>query len=233
MNWNELVLQCCERVGPDFWAEPFNAVSNGAFLIAAGFALALWRRCGRRDLPALFLILIAFAVGAGSFLFHTFAVRWAWLADVVPIGLFIAGYLVLALVRFLGLGLLGAILWLAAFEALSVGAIRAFPPDFLNRAAGYLPAIAGLVVIGGLVMARRYGDAPNQRFAPERDRATGRALFLAAGLFTLSLAFRVIDLPICQAFPIGTHFVWHLLNALVLYVLLRAAIVHAGKTPVP
>jgi hypothetical protein len=233
MNWNQLVLQCCERIGPGFWAEPINAVSNVAFLIAAGFALALWRRSGGRDLPALFLILIAFSVGIGSFLFHTFAVRWAWLADVVPIGLFIAGYLLLALRRFLGLGLLGAILWLAVFEALSVGLIRAFPPEFLNRAAGYLPAIAGLVLIGGLLMARRYGAGTNRRSAPERDRATGRALFLAAGLFALSLAFRVVDLPICPAFPTGTHFVWHLLNALVLYVLLRAAIAHAGKAPAP
>jgi hypothetical protein len=231
VNWNELILQCCERVGPGFWAEPFNAVSNVAFLIAAGFALALWRRSGSRDLPALLLILVAFSVGIGSFLFHTFAVRWAWLADVVPIGLFIAGYLVLALMRFLDLGLFGAILSLAVFEALSVGAIRAFPPEFLNRAAGYLPAIAGLVLIGGLLMARQYGDGRSPRCAPERDRATGRALFLAAGLFALSLAFRVVDLPICPAFPTGSHFVWHLLNALVLYVLLRAAIIHAGKAP--
>jgi hypothetical protein len=80
-------------------------------------------------------------------------------------------------------------------------------------------------------MARRYGTGTNRRSVPERDRATGRALFLAAGLFALSLAFRVVDLPICPAFPTGTHFVWHLLNALVLYVLLRAAIAHAGKAP--
>ena len=225
MNWNELVLQCCERVGPGFWAEPVNAVSNAAFLIAAGFAYMLWRRRGGRDLPVFALILVTFTVGIGSFLFHTFAVHWAWFADVVPIGIFIAGYLVLALRRFLGFGLVGAILWLIAFEAISAGFIRAFPPEFLNRAAGYLPALAALVLIGGLLTMRSYRAGSEAGRAPlrERDRAAGRAFILAAGLFALSLVFRVVDLPICEAFPTGTHFIWHIFNALVLYVLLRAA----------
>ncbi len=235
MNWNELVLQYCERAGPGFWAEPINAVSNLAFLIAAGFAFTLWHRRGDRDLPALVLILVTCTVGIGSFLFHTFAVRWAWVADVVPIGIFIAGYLVLALCRFLGFGLIGAILWFIAFEATSAGFIRAFPQEFLNRAAGYLPALAALVLIGGLLTARSYraeSDAARTSMR-ERDRAAGRAFFLAAGLFTLSLAFRVVDLSICEVFPTGTHFIWHIFNALVLYVLLRAAITYgeAAKAP--
>lgn len=35
----------CERLGPSFWAEPFNAVTNASFLIAAWFA---WRLIGHR-----------------------------------------------------------------------------------------------------------------------------------------------------------------------------------------
>ena len=31
----------------------------------------------------------------------------------------------------------------------------------------------------------------------------------------------------CGSFPLGTHFLWHSLNGLVLYLLLRAAIKHA------
>ncbi|PWT93645.1 MAG: hypothetical protein C5B56_00365, partial [Proteobacteria bacterium] len=50
------------------------------------------------------------------------------------------------------------------------------------------------------------------------------AIGLAAGLFCVSLVFRTIDRTICGAFPLGTHFVWHMLNAVVLFVLLRAAI---------
>src|SRR5688572_30818678 len=78
----------CERSGPEFWAEPLNAVSNVSFLIAAFFA---WRSANRhsRLLPEL-LVLIALAatVGVGSFLFHTFATLWAMYLDVIPILLF-------------------------------------------------------------------------------------------------------------------------------------------------
>jgi hypothetical protein len=37
-------------------------------------------------------------------------------------------------------------------------------------------------------------------------------------------AFRSVDLALCATFLLGMHFVWHLLNATVLHVLLRAAI---------
>ena len=44
-------------------------------------------------------------------------------------------------------------------------------------------------------------------------------------LFAISLFFRTIDRAICPAFPLGAHVLWHLLNACVLWLLLRAAIV--------
>jgi hypothetical protein len=47
---------------------------------------------------------------------------------------------------------------------------------------------------------------------------------LAAAVFVISLAFRTVDRAVCGTFPLGTHFIWHLLNAVVLFVLLRAAI---------
>jgi hypothetical protein len=37
-------------------------------------------------------------------------------------------------------------------------------------------------------------------------------------IWTFSLAFRTMDLPIClYTHHLGTHFMWHLLNAIVLY----------------
>jgi hypothetical protein len=32
----------------------------------------------------------------------------------------------------------------------------------------------------------------------------------------LSLAMRILDTPLCDAVPIGTHFLWHVLNAIML-----------------
>jgi hypothetical protein len=49
----------------------------------------------------------------------------------------------------------------------------------------------------------------------------------AAALFFVSLAFRTVDRAICGVFPLGAHFVWHLLNAVVLWLLLKTAITHA------
>jgi hypothetical protein len=41
-------------------------------------------------------------------------------------------------------------------------------------------------------------------------------LLAGAVLFAISLAFRTADLEICATLPIGTHFLWHLLNGAVL-----------------
>ena len=61
-----------ERSGdPTFWAEPLNALSNASFVIAAAFALEL--AISKRALKpsTLALILLAGAIGCGSFFFHT------------------------------------------------------------------------------------------------------------------------------------------------------------------
>ncbi len=61
----------------------------------------------------------------------------------------------------------------------------------------------------------------------------GRALLLAACLFGLSLTFRSLDDALCPSWPVGTHFLWHMLNALVLGLLMRAAIIHSSRRRPP
>ena len=61
------------------------------------------------------------------------------------------------------------------------------------------------------------------------QRGTAQALAVAALLFAISLVFRTIDRAICPAVPLGAHFLWHMLNACVLWLLLRAAIVAAAR----
>jgi hypothetical protein len=221
MNLSDFAGRYCERAGPGFWDEPLNAISNIAFILAALAAFNLWRRQGARDYPALALIASGFSVGIGSFLFHTHTTHWTWLADVIPIAIFIGGYLLLTLYRYLGLRLTVSIGLLAAYEALTVGILRLVPPAFLNRATGYLLALAALLVTGGPLYFRKRSTA--------RQREAGRALLLAAVLFGFSLFFRTIDLAVCRALPSGTHFLWHVFNALTIYVLLRAAILHGPR----
>jgi hypothetical protein len=128
--------------------------------------------------------------------------------DVGPIGVFIYSYFLFALRRFLLLSWPVALVIFAGFVALSFGLAAYVPRTFLNGSAGYFPALAALIIIGWLI----------------RERAAGRALLIAAAAFIASLFFRIIDLDICGAFPTGTHFLWHILNAVVLYAVLRGAL---------
>ena len=69
MDWLAAVDGYCERLGPGLWAEPVNAVTNAAFLVAA--AVMWWRCAGLWWSRALCAVLAAIGVGSG--LFHTFA----------------------------------------------------------------------------------------------------------------------------------------------------------------
>lgn len=217
MAWTDPIDAYCERLGAGFWAEPLNAWTNLAFLVAALLAFRLWLRldraaldhCRRRDLPSLVLVALVGVIGVGSFLFHTFADHWSVLADIVPIGLFIYAYLALALRRFAGLARWKALLGTALFAGASVLVETVLEPA-LGGSAAYAPALLALFGLGGWLIAA--------------GRPAGR-LVLGAGLvFAVSLTLRTLDGPLCAAVPIGTHFLWHLLNAATLGLLLLAAI---------
>jgi hypothetical protein len=57
-----------------------------------------------------------------------------------------------------------------------------------------------------------------------RTTRAGRMMLAAAAVFAVSLTFRTVDLAVCASLPLGTHAAWHTLNAVVLYLLVRAAI---------
>lgn len=205
----------CERVGPGLWAEPLNAVTNLAFILAGILLVAALRRAdpaARRDPAILALVTLVFLVGIGSGLFHTFATRWAVLADVIPVALFILLYMYLALSRFVALSLRGAL----AGVAVVLGLVVVMPLVFGFSVSTYGVALAAMLGVGGfLYVARRH--------------PAGRPILAAAGVFALSLAFRTADLPLCAALPIGTHFLWHVLNAVVLYSLTRTMMAEGVK----
>jgi len=197
----------CERSDASLWAEPANALTNAAFVVAAAAAFVAWRRAGGRDWPALALIVVVAAVGLGSFTFHTVATQGARLADVIPIAIFIYGYLLLALRRFLHLSVGVALAIVVGYAAGAQALAWLAPPRALNGSIGYVPSLVAMIAIARVTRGQTRGG-----------------LALAVMIFTVSLALRTIDLAACEIFPIGTHFLWHLLNAVVLYVLMRTAI---------
>jgi hypothetical protein len=112
----------CERLGPEFWAEPVNAVTNAAFFLAATL---MWRRWPDEPL-ARALSAVLFVIGLGSFLFHTFATPWAAAADTLPILLWILLYVYSAHRRVWGQGP-----WLSLlFAALTIPWLALLTPVF-------------------------------------------------------------------------------------------------------
>ncbi len=97
-------------------------------------------------------------------------------------------------------------------------------PAALTGGVGYLAVLAALTLLGGW-LAWRTGS-------PER-RAAGRAHLVAATIFAAALVFRTIDLAACAAFPIGTHFLWHLLTALTVALLLLTLAAPRARPPRP
>jgi hypothetical protein len=212
MDWTRQIDNYCERLGPGFWAEPWNAVTNIFFIAAAVAGYAYAARQEKLDLPLVILITITTMVGIGSFLFHTYATLWALIADVIPIQLFILFYFLLAMRRFAGMAWWGAGLATVAFVAFSVlggGAMSDLLGDGLNGSEGYLPPLAALLAVGAaLYVAGRTG--------------AGASLLVAGVIFAVSLSFRTVDMAVCSAVPLGTHFMWHTLNGVLLGVLLVA-----------
>lgn len=217
MDWFRSVNSYCERTDASYWSEPVNALTNAAFLVAAALSWRLAARAGDRAGQVLAAILAV--IGIGSFLFHTHAQIWAMTADVVPIQVFILVYLALATVRFFAAPWWAGVLAAAAFVPLAAGAapLIAAAVGPLNGSVSYVPVPILILAYAGL-LARR---------AP----ATARGLAIGAGLLAVSLFFRTIDEAVCGAFPLGTHFLWHLLNAAMLGWMIRVFVAAQRRRP--
>ncbi len=212
MAWTTQVDDYCERIDPSFWAEPLNAISNGGFIIAAFLA---WRMASDAvDWGPKLLALILAAIGIGSFTFHTFATSWAEAADVGPITAFILAYVYLTITRYLNQPFWAGLLAIAAFFPFSIylGKAVASQTGTLNGSIDYVPVVVLIFAFATLTWKAK----------PE----TGRDLLIGAGILTVSLIFRTLDASICPSFPTGTHFIWHFLNAILLWWMIRALIRH-------
>ena len=200
----------CERVAIGLLGEPLNAISNVAFFVAAEMSRRQLRRHGQTIVPAAILA----AIGLGSSLFHTFATQWAEWSDAVPIFAFQLTFLWLYLRDCVALARRERIVALAAFSAAT--AIASAFPHIAHGSLAYLPSVLVLLMLAG--------------WASENRQSEFKQLNQAARLFGISLIVRTIDIPLCVWWPWGTHFVWHLLNATVLYLLLTA---YASAAPQP
>ncbi|WP_341368742.1 hypothetical protein [Yoonia sp. BS5-3] len=198
MHWFDHFDGYCERTDFTYWSEPINALTNLAFIIAA---VIMWRRSAGL-VSARVLCGILFAIGSGSYLFHTHATGWALLADVAPIGLFILAYIFVINRDVLGWSWWAALLGTLAFLPYAYIAV-----PVLNR-------------VPFLAISNFYWTVPILilAYVPFLPKGTGlaRGFAIGAGVLCLSITLRSVDELWCAQLPLGTHFLWHCLNAVML-----------------
>jgi hypothetical protein len=199
----------CERAGEaGAWGEPINLITNFFFIMAAiavGRALLRQSPSGK-TLDLWLLTATLFAIGVGSGLWHWRPSQATLLMDVIPITLFMNIYLLSALRRLFNLSWGGVVAWWLVYVGVTLVGQKTLPADMLHGTVMYLPTYATMLALAvGLV---------------RKNAALGKAFWLITAVWTLSLIFRTIDLDICASLWVGTHFLWHTLNAWVLWRLL-------------
>ncbi|HET7715230.1 MAG TPA: ceramidase domain-containing protein [Bauldia sp.] len=205
----------CERTSDALDAEPLNALTNIGMLVAAFAAMRLQRRRPNRDAAGLIVAMVTAIVagGVGAFLFHTTAAVWAVVLDMLPFLIFMLLVLWLTLTRFFGWTAAMAAAGIAAFIGVMVGGGMLIPQGFVPAGAYYLPPLAVLSVVGVVLLLRRSPAGPSY--------------FSAALVFAAAFTARELDGPLCETIPVGTHFLWHLLAAVLAFILIRAAVLYA------
>ena len=205
----------CERTDASFWAEPVNALSNLAFILA-GLLITTHKQPPARALGILIML-----IGLASFLFHTFANRLTGFLDVLFIGVYLVVY---------------AWLWpkwitqsSVTIRAVSVTALLALIGIAVLAVAVVKTTVPGLPP-GSYLGAWFYVIALATLSASVTPRATVW-LWVTAGLFLVSLTARQLDLPLCERTG-GTHWVWHVMNAVVLYASAKALLIGANRQPI-
>ena len=218
MDWFRQVNSYCERTDFTYWSEPINALTNLAFVVAGLWAWRMAARADDRGGQALSVILVL--IGIGSWLFHTHAQIWAMMADVIPILVFILAYVHLATVRFFALPVWAGIAAVVLYIPYSAAFGLIFEPlvGSLNGSMSYMPVPVLILGYAAVLRGRRPG--------------TARGLAIGAGILFVSLFFRTIDRSICASLPLGTHFLWHILNAVMLGWMIRV-MVRDRTPPVP
>jgi len=224
MGWTTPIDIYCERTAVGLWNEPFNELSNIAFLLAAWWGYRTARDMGRLTFMNWVAIVLAGAIGIGSLLFHTFANAWSELADVIPIWTFVF-WMILSIIVTMSdsnvwralfgavkvLAIVGLVFWFVSGALLDTpGAATA--GSRLNSSEQHAPALLALIIFSLITGLRKHPASP--------------WVATATGVFAISLALRTVDLALCSTFPVGTHFAWHLLNALMIGLLLQVLVRH-------
>lgn len=197
-------------------AEPLNLITNIAFIIGAILVfrmLKFYKQLTLKNLDIIILNALLFIIGLGSAAFHSIPNGLTVKLDVIPIEAFIFIYLAVFYIRVIQVPKIMALLILVAFIGVTIFFGKTFNPGTLNGTIMYVPTYLMIIIMILLMVF-------------VKQNPLYLHLINTTVIWTFSLAFRTMDMQICSySHQIGTHFLWHLLNAIVLYRMLVLVVV--------
>jgi hypothetical protein len=208
----------CERTALGPFEEPLNMISNMLFFMVAIALIRYYR--SHPDLRGKWiwdlhvLTGLIMLIGVGSTVFHTVPSTTTELMDIIPIVVFIVLFFTSIIVRVGKTGVFQTIVCLLAFTGTSHFFVTQFP-NALNDSIGYLSSMGALVMIAIYLHMKR--------------RPSSHQFLLAALLGVISLFFRSVDNSACEVLSTGTHFLWHTLNAALIYVVMKQLIRNVNR----
>jgi hypothetical protein len=196
----------CGRFDDGLLGEPLNSFTNLAFVVGALYAWYIWKKNGASDRWQPLLFVLAGGIGIGSFIFHSAPTPTALMIDLVPIQVFGLGYLAYVGVRYFRLSAIGVVIVVVLFFFARQYWISVMPRGALGGGITHVPAVVLLAAGGVVLWLKKIG--------------LGRYLLAASVVYVSALTVRTFDLYLCPSFPIGVHWLWHLLTALTATILI-------------
>lgn len=201
MTFIDLPYFCERQGGTGLLSEPVNVFTNVVFFIVAWL---LFQKLKNKKVPKTLHLFVplSIAIGTGSVLFHIFHNPFTNLIDGLPILITMLLFVFLfmrsvfkskrmILVILLIFFILQLTLYISGYRNVENVSVRHLINIF---------AFPLLIIIAF------------KKFSPQIH-----LLVFAFISYAVAIALRFLEPAICQAFPIGTHFTWHILNALVIY----------------
>jgi hypothetical protein len=194
----------CERTNEQIFNEPVNAISNIFFIIVSLSLIKILRRNQSNKIYYIQPILIFF-IGIGSFLFHLKPNIITLYSDVIPIFLFSLSFIFFFNRDVININYLNNALLFLLFFFLFLFITPKLNYEILNGSEFYF---ANYFFLGIYTIWLYF-----------KKSDFFQLLLLGFIFFNLSILLRSLDNHICEYFSIGTHFLWHFLNAYLLKIL--------------
>ena len=173
--------------------------SNLAYVAAAIFSINYILKSGKTHSLTLFFSGLTLLIGLGSSLFHSYQTGWAQLSDVIPCWTFMMTYIGSALYYMLNISKTRTFFYMPAFSA-----SLAFTGTFHLEAPSVPWIPAGIML--WILSAGLYN----------RGRQSYYSIGAGAMCFTVGLTLKHINPWMIGHLGIGTHWLWHLVTALML-----------------